>query len=259
MRSPNGTDSIYVINADGSGASQVASQGLAPSWSPDGRIVYQSLKSDMLGIAVRRTDGSLGYPSSSYQVHPEDASPSWSPDGSRIVFASNQAGDKLWRIYFMNADGSGSGPIMGLNGKYPAWGPGGLVAFRRVYTQEGLYVMTPQGAGLRQIANVGNDTAPAWSPDGQRVAFMADRDSNGGWEIYVVNQDGSGVANVTNSPESIDVLPAWLPDGKHIAFRSNRGGSWGLWIMHDDGSGVARIAQAEMDMNRYLEDRMSAQ
>jgi Tol biopolymer transport system component len=91
------------------------------------------------------------------------------------------------------------------------------------------------------------------------VAFMADKNSSGDWEVYVVNVDGSGLKNLSNSPTTMDLIPTWLPDGKHLAFRSNRGGVWGLWVMGDDGSGAVRIAQAEMDTSRLEEDRMSAQ
>jgi hypothetical protein len=251
---------IYVINADGTGAAQLIAQGTAPSWAPDGRIVYHSLRSDQLGIVIRYPGGTTKYPQS-YEAHWEDDTPSWSPDTNRLTFAfgSNSVASQPWRIVVMNADGTGRHDLAGFNGKYPSWGPGGLIAFRRVYNQEGLYVVSGDGGAPRLLANVGKDTAAAWSPDGGRVAFMADKNSTGDWEVYVVNADGSGLKNLTNSPTTMDVTPTWLSDGKHLAFRSNRGGAWGLWIMNDDGSGATRIAQAELDTSRLEEDRMSAQ
>ncbi|MDY7080437.1 MAG: hypothetical protein SXV54_26450 [Chloroflexota bacterium] len=49
---------------------------------------------------------------------------------------------------------------------------------------------------------------PAWSPDNTRIAFVSDRDGN--LEIYVMNADGSGQVNLTNSPAH-DTSPAWQP------------------------------------------------
>ncbi len=51
------------------------------------------------------------------------------------------------------------------------------------------------------------------------IAFPSDRDSNR--EIYVMNPDGTGQANVTNHPAH-DNEPAWSPDSTGIAFESNR-------------------------------------
>jgi Tol biopolymer transport system component len=253
-------NNIYIINADGTGATQVISQGTAPSWAPDGRIIYHSLRNDQLGLVIRYPDGTTKYPKS-YEVHWEDDTPSWSPDTNRVAYAfgSNSDPSKPWRLMVMNADGIGRHELSGFTGKYPSWGPGGLIAFRRVYNQEGLYLVSGDGGTPRLLANVGKDTAPAWSPDGSRVAFMADKDSTGDWEVYVINVDGSGLKNLTSSPTTMDLIPTWLPDGKHLAFRSNRGGVWGLWIMNDDGSGAVRIAQAELDTSRLEEDRISAQ
>jgi TolB protein len=238
----------------------VVSQGLAPAWAPDGRIAYHSLRSDLLGLVIRYPDGTTRYPKN-YEVFHEDQMPSWSPDANRIAlaFGSNTASDKPWTIVVLNADGTGRHTLSGFNGRSPSWGPGNLIAFRRVYAQEGLYLVGADGGVPRLLANVGNDTSAAWSPDGARVTFMADKDSNGNWEIYVINADGSGLKNLSNAPGTMEMLPTWLPDGKHIAYRSNQGGMWGLWVMNDDGSGAVRIAQAELDTNRYLEDRMSAQ
>jgi Tol biopolymer transport system component len=43
---------------------------------------------------------------------------------------------------------------------------------------------------MPQPGHPANDGLPAWSPDGQRIAFLSDRD--GIWAIYTMNPDGSG-------------------------------------------------------------------
>lgn len=56
-------------------------------------------------------------------------------------------------------------------------------------------------------------------------------------EIYTMQSDGSGLANLTNHP-AIDSYPVWSPDGAHIAFLSDRRGEGGMdiYVMNADGS-----------------------
>lgn len=74
--------------------------------------------------------------------------------------------------------------------------------------------------------------APAAFPGANgKIAF--DR----GPDIWVMNQDGSGQTNLTNSPSGVaNGLPAWSPNGTKIAFTSNRNGSLALWVMNADGT-----------------------
>ena len=67
--------------------------------------------------------------------------------------------------------------------------------------------------------NAADDFAPAWSPDGRRIAFVSNRDGND--EIYVMNADGTAVTRLTMNPGE-DGGPIWSPDGKQILFVSVR-------------------------------------
>lgn len=84
----------------------------------------------------------------------------------------------------------------------------------------------------------GENTSPAWAPEGKRLAFVSDRDGNK--EIYVMNIDGTEVRNLTNDPAD-DWTPAWSPDGTEIAFSSMRDGNWEIYVMWSDGSYPMRL------------------
>jgi Tol biopolymer transport system component len=73
---------------------------------------------------------------------------------------------------------------------------------------------------------------PAWSPDGQRLAFATARGEDGSREIYSMNADGSGQANLTRSPEAHEEHPAWSPNGSTIAFST----FFGIHTIRADGT-----------------------
>jgi dipeptidyl aminopeptidase/acylaminoacyl peptidase len=99
---------------------------------------------------------------------------------------------------------------------------GGHVAFsigdvnydvNKVITQ--IYVMNIDGSGMKQLTNgAGSSTAPRWSPDGKKIAFVT------GSQIWVMESDGDKKDQVTKISTGA-TAPVWSPDGKWIAFNSD--------------------------------------
>jgi TolB protein len=76
--------------------------------------------------------------------------------------------------------------------------------------------------------------APAWSPDGSRIAFVSGR--SGDEEVYVARADGSGVTRLTKLPGP-DLSPAWSSDGRRLAWSRNAE----IWTMSASGAGKRRL------------------
>lgn len=86
---------------------------------------------------------------------------------------------------------------------------------------------------------------PAWSPDGTRIAFTFYRNTyeEQEKEIYVIEADGTGLTNLTNSPNE-DWYPSWSPDGSRIVFASWRDGDAEIYVMNADGTGQENLSMS---------------
>ena len=83
-----------------------------------------------------------------------------------------------------------------------------------------IYAMNVDGAGQSNLTNgVGVESGPAWSPDGDLIAFTSYR--RGFWEIRLMNDDGSGVYWITVN-EDVDDSPFWKAGSFQIVFQSDR-------------------------------------
>ena len=105
--------------------------------------------------------------------------------------------------------------------------------------------MNADGSGLVSLTggSWSNDSAPAFSPDGSRIAFVSDRAGNA--EIFVMDADGTDVARVTNNPAQ-DFYPAFSADGARIAFASDRVGGIGrIHVMRADGSAPTLLTSSD--------------
>jgi hypothetical protein len=71
------------------------------------------------------------------------------------------------------------------------------------------------------------------------ITFTSQRPGN--WEAYVIDLNGKGLRNLSNSPASNDGLPAISPDGGWVAFVSDRGGQWAVWATPILGGEVHKL------------------
>ena len=86
---------------------------------------------------------------------------------------------------------------------------------------------------------------PTYSADGTMIAFDAHRDgawesADGGWEIWVMNADGSGRRMITSNSVN-DWGPSWFRDGRRIVFLSGVNNVYDIYTVNVDGSGLQRL------------------
>lgn len=242
----DGNDEIYVMNADGSGVTNLTNnpaKDLEPDWSPDGsKIAFRSYRDGALDIYVMNADGSeVRNLSNNPSV---DKLPTWSPDGSKVAFRSNRDGN--WEIYVVNVDGSSLRNLTN-NPAYdtaPAWSPdGSKMAFRS--NRDGnseIYVVNVDGSGLRKLTNnpgtvdelqTVSFTYLAWSPEGSKIALLAS-DLNSTYTNIASVSVATGELKLLTSSVDRHGRPRWSPDGRQIAYDCKREDNWDIYVMTEE-------------------------
>ncbi len=173
--------------------------------------------------------------------------PAWSPDGSRIVFQSGTRRTGPLALFVIDADGTGRRLLVGGEENFfsPDWSPtGDLIAFRvdRGDSTVRVDAVAPDGSGRRELI-AEPAWSPAWSPDGEELAYVASGD--GTWNLFLIARDGSRRRQLTHFVgEAGAGGPAWSPDGLRIAFNSDEDGNSNIYVIDADGTDLHRLTSS---------------
>jgi eukaryotic-like serine/threonine-protein kinase len=226
-----------------------------PALSPDGRLLaYGSDRAGEgnLDIYVRQVGG--GEPLQLTRDPADEHQPAFSPDGTTIAFRSEREGGG---IYSVSALG-GPARRIALEGRNPQFSPDGKWIAYWVGSLEGasfsirdycrIYVVPSAGGEPRRLrSDFAGATFPSWSPDGNHLLFLGNRDAKLPFEEAIdwwVMPLDSGPAIKTGALEatrnanlagSLQVYPwalpapAWQPQADSLVFSARSGDTTNLW------------------------------
>lgn len=207
---------IFIINKDGTGLRQVTNTPSTleayPGLSPNGQLIVY-VAQDQLGNSQLYTCDING--GNIHQVTKFSVTyrklfclrPIWSSDGTTIYFNSNKD-TTAFNIYSIKSDGSNLKRIT-TNTIASDWGPNismdvmKIVFYSAINSIPYIFTVNTDGTNRKQLTTFFSGD-PVWSPDGNYVAFMSNKDKPAndwaqGQDIYTIKADGTELTRITNT------------------------------------------------------------
>ena len=220
-----------IIKPDGSGLVQL-NTGLpintpASAWSPNGSRLADEVWSDanpsfVPGVfTMRSSDGGdlRRLTANPYGGH--DIPADYAPDGSRLLFLRENPqlshGGRL-ALFEIGLDGMGITQLTrwSLNAGSGRWSPDGsriVFAVGAGRSKGSIWTIRPDGTGLRKLfqdPRGGFAFQPTWAPSGDHILFaLIPAFTTGGEDLYSIGPDGSGLTQVTTTPDDFEDSPDW--------------------------------------------------
>lgn len=186
-------------------------------------------------VVIRERDGpTIPVTATRWDEHPV----AWAPDGRYLVFRrgflQEDAPGLRYVAYLCSVE---TGEVqrladLELTGPRPVvWSPTGTHLALAAVGPDGdpeVYRLEVDGGGLTRLtSDDARDEEPAWSPGGERLAFVSWRTARP--HVWVVDADGANLEQVTFGSARAR-SPAWVSD-HHLVFLSDRDGTWDLWSL----------------------------
>lgn len=221
---------IWTVEPDGSNGRNITNDGSSayPAFSPDGtKIAFLDWNA---GLSLMDPDGSNRTVLVDISAFGFGSWVDWAPDGSYITLLINR------EIYTVNPDGTGLAKLLSERIFAASLSPDGTQY--TVQTGDGIGLLDADGTNLNLLLpDSGSDWSgsPDWAPDGSRIVF--NRNVSGVRDIWTIRPDGTGLTNLTNSPE-FERDAKWSPDGTKVVFGRSTSV---LHTINPDGTGLAPL------------------
>jgi serine/threonine protein kinase/Tol biopolymer transport system component len=224
----SGQRDIGTVRPDGSDLA-MATEDLPvdwrPQWTPLGDYLYfcsdRGGSMNLWRVAIDEKSGVAGEP------EPFTTPSLWSGpfavsgDGARIAYVARDERASLMEIGF---DPRAGRPVPGepsvitrgalLVSTWDVSPDGQWIAFTNTGRQEDLYLLHPDGSGLRKLTDdLHKDRGPSWIDD-DRLVFYSNR--NGGYELWTIQKDGSDLEPITETSGQTLWMPRVSPDGARL-------------------------------------------
>jgi Tol biopolymer transport system component len=176
-------------------------------------------------------------------TEPEPPEPIVAGDIAYHYYPGTQNG--VGSTYTINVDGSQNRQLFSTSiaCNHHDWSPDGTRMAVQGYGPESIYVVHIDGTQMTRLTTTTGvtDTEPAWSPDGQRIAFTRFHDtvnnSMESAEIWIMNADGGNQQNININGAFAD----WSPDNTHLVYISGRSGNQEIYTCLADGANEQRL------------------
>ncbi|MEP6534818.1 MAG: winged helix-turn-helix domain-containing protein [Bryobacteraceae bacterium] len=218
-----GRGDVWTMNADGSGASPLASSGadmMMPSWTPDGSAVVltrdtgQGAQLYEVSVAARSEKPLLnGQPVMGWSR--------LSPDGKELVYQARRQG--IINIWSLSMSSGKSRQLTNdpESAGFPAWSPDGRSLVYELFRGPNTYlaIMDRDGSHQKQLnSDPGHSWAFSFSPDSRKIVYAGLR--QGTWNLWTFDRGTSRQVKLTDNVSLAAYVryPAWSPDGKQIVF-----------------------------------------
>ena len=220
-----------------------------PAWSPDGKRLAFSYLDRIWTAAV---DGRNARPLRPLSTAVE-RDPAWSRDGKSIAFAADDG--RGFDVVVAPAAGGETRIVTALDGdeRWPSWTSDGRIVFSyRATTRWRLHaVAAGGGAPVPLFSDTAEDDERngVVSPDGSRIAYVSDRESDDGEaDLWIAELTPGARDRVTRTrivrARGMEAFPSWSPDGLRIAYFAMREGVGSIWVVGVDEGSASDVAAA---------------
>jgi dipeptidyl aminopeptidase/acylaminoacyl peptidase len=199
-----------------------------------GRIIFTCTRGDYNQICVINGDGS-GYQQLT-DLQANSYYPVFSPSRASIVYASNRDGG-VFDLFLFMVD---SGRLLRLTEQIgnvisPSFSPDGsriLFANRAAEGPTSLWTIDATGQNADLLyAGPNTIVAADWAPVGNRIAFAMALDQPDSYEIFIMNDDGTNVQQLTRGLPGIGGSVDWSPDGKQLLIYAGPPGDKNIFLV----------------------------